>query len=288
MRNLLLLCCLTASLFSFGQQGILPSQVYDEGEEVYSPTYGIKLKIPAGWVGMLPRNTEVFLLSSKKGIDAQIYLFADSTSLLQLKERWATGLTIDEGRVIKSDGKIDNVNGIISSNVVLTGVQHTGHSGYIEARCGNYGTCVAAMLSCQDKYLAEVKSTVSALMQQLTFVEPSMKKEYEGFDWKLFLSNKQLIHYGSVVGSKSENEIWLCQDGTFLAKLKRTGNVQGELGSYKGKHKGTWESSSFGKNGSLLLKFDKLPEVTVDLLIEDERIFLNEKSYLVVNAAMCN
>ena len=288
MKNLILLLFFSLSSFCFAQQTIVPGQVYNQGDALYAPSLGFTSVIPQGWMGMLPQNASMFLLSNLKGLDGQIYLLGDTTDFERMKVGWLQGLELEEGRVLKSDGNIIDKNGRLSSIVELSGGQNKAYTGFIEARCGEFGRCVAAMLICEVKYLDEMKESVAEFLDTVTFLEPIMVAEYEGYDWKQSLANKQLVHYENVIGSKSVNEIWLCQDGTFLSKLKRTGVVKGDIGKYKGKHKGTWSTSSFGKEGKLLLKFDKLPPVEVDLLIEDDQIFLNGKRHVALAAAMCD
>jgi len=272
---------------AFSQQTIAPGKVYNQGDEIYAPKLGFTAVIPAGWMGTLPQNSSIFLLSSLKGIDGQIFVLGDTIDFETMKMGWPQGLELEEGRVLKSDGNISEENGILSSKVILTGGQNNSYTGFIAARCGEYGRCVSALLTCEVKYLDEMKKSVHEFLGSIKFVDPIMKSEYDGYDWKLFLDNKQLVHYDNVVGSKSVNEVWLCQDGTFKSKLTRTGVVKGEIGKYKGKHKGTWQTSSFGKTGTLTLSFDKLPPVEVDLLIEDDHIFLNGKRHVALAASMC-
>lgn len=287
MKNLLILFFSFLSLISFGQQTIHPGQVYNQGDEIYVPKLGFTSTIPLSWMGTLPQNSSIFLLSSLKGIDGQIFVLGDTTNFETMKIGWNIGLELEEGRVLKSDGDIKVKNGVLSSKVILTGGQNKAYTGFIAARCGEYGRCIAALLTCEVRYLEEMKKSVHEFLGSVVFVDPIMKDEYDGYDWKQFLTNKQLIHYDNVIGSKSVNEVWLCEDGTFLSKLKRTGVVKGEIGKYKGKHKGTWSTNSFGKTGTLRLNFDKLPPVEVDLLIEDNHIFLNGKRHVALAAAVC-
>ncbi len=287
MKSFLSILLIFFSILSFGQKTITPGEVYNPGEEIYTPTLGFKAVIPQGWMGMLPQNSTIFLLSSIKGLDGSIYLLGDTTNFEMMKAGWTQGLELEEGRVLKSDGNFVMKDDLLTSGVILTGTDQNINKGFIAARCGEYGRCVSALLICEEKYLEEMKKSVDDFLESVLFVNPIIKNEYDGFDWKLFLTNKQLVHYDNVIGSKSVNKVWLCEDGTFLSKLKRTGVVKGEIGKYKGKHRGTWQTSSFGKTGTLTLKFDKLPPVEVDLLIEDDNILLNAKRHVTLNAAIC-
>lgn len=288
MKSFLSISLIFFSILGFGQKKITPGEVYNPGEEIYTPTLGFKAVVPQGWMGMLPQNSTIFLLSSLKGLGGSIYLLGDTTNFEIMKANWSIGLELEEGRVLKSDGNFEMDGDLLTSGVILTGTDQNRNKGFIAARCGEYGRCVSALLICEEKYLEEMKKSVSEFLASLTFVSPIIKNEYEGFDWKLFLGNKKLMHYGNVVGSKSVNEVFLCEDGTFMSKLKRTGVVKGDIGKYKGKHRGTWTTNSFGATGTLTLNFDKLPPVEVDLLIKDDHIFLNEKRHVALAAPMCN
>lgn len=287
MKKLLFTLFIFLSIKVVGQQVITLGEVYNPGDEIFTPTLGFKGVIPQDWMGMLPQGSNIFLLSSLKGLDGLIYLLGDTTNFETMRQRWTTGLELEEGRVLKSDGNIKHTGDLLTSGVILTGTDQNANTGFIAARCGKYGRCVTALLICEKPYLPQMKKSVNEFLESVTFVNPIIKSEYDGFDWKEFLADKQLVHYDNVVGTKSVNEIWVCKDGTFMSKLKRTGMVKGDIGKYKGKHKGTWTTSSFGKTGTLILNFDKLPPIEVELMIEDEQVFLNGKRHVALAAAMC-
>ncbi len=287
MKYTLSLLFILFSSVLLAQKIITPGEVYNPDEEIYTPTLGFKAKIPQGWTGSLPQGSTIFLLSSLKGLNGSIYILGDTTNFETMKAGWIQGLELEEGRVLKSDGNFVMKGDLLTSGVTLTGIDQNANKGFIAARCGAYGRCVSALLTCEAKYLSDMKNAVDDFLESVVFVNPILKNEYEGFDWKQFLANKQLVHYDNVVGTKSVNKVWLCEDGTFVSKLKRTGVVKGEIGKYKGKHKGTWATSSFGNTGILTLTFDKLPPVEVDLLIKDEQIFLNGKRHVALAAATC-
>lgn len=287
MKSFLLVAFVLVSILSFGQKRIMHGEVYNPGEEIYTPTLGFKAKVPQGWMGTLPQGSTLFLLSSLKGLDASIYLLGDTTNFEQMKAGWIMGLELEEGRSLKSDGNFVIKEDLLTSGVILTGTDQNVTKGFIAARCGKFGRCVSALLICEKKCLSEMEKSVDEFLESVVFVNPVITKPYTGFDWKQFLTNKKLMHYENKLGTKSENEVFLCQDGTFMSKLKRTGVVKGNIGKYKGKHKGTWSTSSFGATGVLTLNFNKLPAVQVDLLIKEEQIYLNDKRHVALAAAMC-
>ena len=52
-----------------------PGRLYSPGEEIYAPKFGFTSRVPEGWVGALPRETEVFLLNANKGFFGEMYVF---------------------------------------------------------------------------------------------------------------------------------------------------------------------------------------------------------------------
>jgi hypothetical protein len=118
---------LTGSPFCLGQ--IRPGQLYDSGEEIYGPKLGVTTKIPEGWAGVLPMNTEVFLLMPKNNSFGQIYVMGGEDSYEVLKSRWAAGIELDNGVFVKSKEEPKLRNGSLSSDLVVEG--NKSWSGYV-------------------------------------------------------------------------------------------------------------------------------------------------------------
>ena len=79
-------------------------------------------------------------------------------------------------------------------------------------------------------------------------------------------------------------------DGRFKTQLNRKGKLaRSERGDYAGKNAGTWMVNGVGPKGQLTLQFDKkgLAPVQVDLLIEEEKIYMNGERYFVMNNKEC-
>lgn len=270
---------------TFAQERLRPAQRYDEGELIFAPTFGMKSKVPKGWVGVLPRDTEVFLMMPKAG-DGEIYVTADSINAEILKERWLQGLDLGNGNTLMSDGNIFMRGDVIASKVVLRS-KTTDKKAYIEAKCSEYDRCVGGLLVASPQNYDELKKGLEEFLDNMTFEAPSTASIYASFDWKKYLSNKRMMNYTFAQGGKAVNEIWICENGTFNMKLKRTGMLKHNAKDYKGKSKGTWETSSVGPTGKLILHFAKLPDLEIDLLIENDQVFINEQRYFLMYGATC-
>jgi hypothetical protein len=287
MKNILwLILIFLLNLPAPAQERLKPGKLYDQGADIYAPGYGIKSRVPPGWTGVVPMDTEVFLLMPLNNMDGQIYVMADSTSYEVMKANWMVGLELGNGNILLSEGRIFSRGDAIASNVILSD-RTTDFKGYIEARCGPYGVCVSVLLLGSPQNFEALKQGVIDMSDHTEFVEPSDQGFYDDFDWNEFLAGKYLASYEFKPGAKSENELWLCPDGSFRSKLKRTGLLKEDAKAFQGKQTGTWETPSVGPNGKLILHFSKQGDITLDLLIDDDRIFLNERKYFVMISDQC-
>ena len=269
------------------QAKLKPSKHYSSGDVLYGAKAGVKSVVPQGWSGMLPRDSEIFLLFPEDGSNGEIYITADAgIDEEQRKSNWLLGLELDNGNVLKSDGKIFKRGNSLASEIVLA-QKTTNTRGYIETQCGPYGTCITATLLGAPQDFARMQKALYEFMDKITWVEPNLQADYGDFTWSEYLSGKHLLNYDYVPKAKSENDLWLCPDGTFTTKLKRGGLLKDQAQQYKGNKKGTWETSSVGQTGVLTLNYEKLPPLKVTLKIDDDRIYLNDKRHFVMKATVC-
>lgn len=270
------------------QSNLRPSKQYSSGEKLYGAKSGAKSIVPNGWSGMLPRDSEIFLLLPDDGSNAEIYITTSEwVSKEQRKADWIAGLELGNGKVLKSDGNVFDRGKSLASNIILE--QATSNTkGYIEMQCGPFALCISATVFSSPQDFDKVKKSLIEFMDALTWVEPNLEADYAEFNWHEFLSGKHLLNYDYVPNAKAENDIWLCPDGSFTTKLKRSGLLKKQVAEYKGTKKGSWKTSSVGQTGKLILTYDKLPVLEVDLKMEDDRVFLNGKRHFAMKATVCN
>ena len=238
-------------------------------------------------MGVLPMDSEVFLLvPSGINADGEIYVTADTIEVETMKQRWLAGLDLENGNTLKSDGDIFMRGDAIASNVILEG-NGSSFKGYIEAKCGDYGMCISFLLLCPPQFYDKLKPGLLELSDNTSMVEPSMASIYDNFDWNNFLSGKYIANFDYVPGAKSENELWLCADGTFRSKLKRSGLLKEEAKEYQGKKSGNWEITSVGKNGTLILDIAKMGILEVDVTMDNDRLFINGKRFFAMLTNDC-
>ncbi len=293
IRAIGLACGFLFSSLLFAQDRVQPGKLYYEGEDLHAPIVGIETKIPIGWAGMIPHDSEIFFLLPNGGEDAQLFVRAYESTIDEVKAGWMTeGLELQPGLTIRSDGNIEDRAGWITSNVIVEEDQQKkrAYQGYLEARCGNYGYCLTLFLIALPSDFKRLQKEVQRFADDITFVEPSLDDIFANFDWREFLQNKYGVTYESFQNYKKENHIWLCKDGTFRTQLNRKGRLaRSERGDYSGKNNGNWTAQGIGSKGQLTLSFAKknLDPVQVDLFIEENKIYMNGECYFIMDNLDC-
>ncbi|MCS4435910.1 hypothetical protein [Aquiflexum gelatinilyticum] len=297
MRNILILAAIligasfnNPTVGQSAKKRIQPGRMYNSQDTLFSPIYGFTSQVPVGWVGTLPRETEVFLLTTGNGGFGEIYVFGRAAvDLQQLSELWKEGVDVtDKLRLKAIDPKISDQ--ILQSEVVADGnyVQRQSRA-FAATKCGNQGTCITVLAVGSEESYDNVSKAALQLLQKGTFERPSFESPYENFNWKEFLSNKLMITYDEVLGGARQTQINLCENGTFNANVKKRGIMRNVNPEYKNRMRGSWTVEGKGPEAILNLTFDKkgLSPLTVPLKLKDEELFVGDERYYASEATGC-
>lgn len=288
IRVLALLILLPIVGFAQSSKRIQPGKVYEPGEALYAPRLGFRATVPQGWSGVLPRESEVFLLSSFTSPAEIFVLGRESGTVEQLKKDWENGFDMDENIRIKAKGAAI-VNGTLSAEVIATGdFINKSMRGYAVARCSPDGPCVTALAVMPAQQFEQIKQAAVDFMTAAVFEAPSFASPYADFDWKEFLTGKMVTTYAYLEQGSKETTIHLCPDGRFTAKVTKKGILRNQNPDYKGKLAGTWAVEGIGERGRITLTFDKgLPPIKAELTIKEEKIFADAERYFVGTSDQC-
>jgi hypothetical protein len=267
---------------------VRPGTMYHEGDTVRSPRLGLESKIPVGWEGVMPQESEIFLLMSNT-LNGEIYVVANEgiDEAGQMK-RWKEGMVLSEGLLLVPDGEIIKRGDAMSANGKVAG-NKPNNSGkiYLEAKCSPHGFCVSYMLTSDAASFEKVKTALQSLVDDSRFSKPFTGSPYVNFNWKKFLAGKVLLNIDYENTSKREDEVSFCSDGTFQSDITRKGVFKEQSKGYKGKKKGTWDVKSQGEKATLTFSFEKLAPVTVNMEIRKEQMFVNGRRYFIGNSESC-
>ncbi|MBL0744408.1 hypothetical protein [Chryseolinea lacunae] len=285
MKNvlLILLCGMAAMVSAQSYTRIQPGTRYDAGETVRSARYGVQSRIPLGWRGVLPRDTEVFMVLPDDPDNGQVFVFMnEKDSPATARTRFEQGINLDPNIKLAPTGNVTQRGEGIATEFRLEGKKtNKADRYYAESKCHPKGTgCLVVLLTGKTVNFEAGKAAVMEIMDHTTFVEPSAEP-YVDFDWNEFLTNKVLVNYALTYDVKKENTVTLCAGGTFHSRLKTNEFVNGNVKPYKGKKAGTWSVTGKGENTTLVLTFEGLPPVKVALTIRDEKVFANGQRYFV-------
>ena len=268
---------------------VKPAVMYQPGDTVRSPRLGLTAIIPDGWQGVLPRETEVFLLMPVENISAEIYVGLNEKLNLQgQKARWMKGMEMSAGIRLMVGEIATRGSDVISATGVLQGSNTNSQAKiYLEAKCSPAGFCLSYMLTSDSQSFDRAKTALQAVVDNTKFGTPSTESPYLNFDWKRFLSGKVLLMIGYENKSKREDQVVLCDDGSFRSRIKRSGIFKDQAKGYQGSKQGTWQVASHGEKATITFSFSKLPSVDVNLEVRDEEIYINGSRYFVGEDDSC-
>lgn len=288
----LLLLCATLSFQSIGQKKsrLQPGRMYEAGETLYAPKFGFTAKVPTGWEGILPRDTEVFLLTTTTATYGEIYVFgSDRGDLASLKNEWVKGVDLSQGIRMKAINPTIQ-DDLLTSEITVEGdYVNKGNKGFAATKCGPAGTCVTTLMIAPIQFYESIKNTVTDFMKNSTVATPSNASPYEDFDWQDFLSNKLVVTFASAEGGSKESMIHLCKDGSFTATIKKKGFFKQQNPAYKGTMAGQWTAKGDGEKATVQFIFTNksLQPIEVTLTIQDEKIISNGERYFVGKSDKC-
>lgn len=267
-----------------------PGKMYEAGETLFAPRFGFVAKVPQGWEGILPRESEVFLLTTTTSTYGEIFVFGNEHGdLTTMKANWEKGVALSESIKMKSVNATIT-DGMLTSEIIAEGDQvNKGNKGFAAARCSPSGPCIITLMVAPVQFYEPVKNTVAEFMKSATFEPPSNASPYEDFDWQEFLSNKVVASYASAQGGSKETMIHLCKDGSFTASIKKKGFFKEQNPAYKGNMTGQWSAKGDGEKATVQFIFTNksISPIEVSLTIQDEKVMSNGERYFVGNSDKC-
>ncbi len=265
--------------------------MYYPGDTVKSPRLGLQTRMPEDWEGVLPRDAEVFLLMPVNNLNGEIYVAVnenlDKPGQIQ---RWKQGMDLGEGLRLMPNGEINTRGDVICAAGKVTGNQANRASKiYLEAKCSPHGFCVSYMVMANPVSFDEVQKAMQQFVDNTKFTRPSNESPYLNFNWKKFLSGKVLLMtgYEDRGQNKRENEVHLCQDGTFSSRIIRKGIFKDQARAYQGSKKGTWEVKSNGDKATIIFTLPKAAPAEINLELKDEEVYINGDRYFIGASEKC-
>ena len=267
------------------QERVKPSKVYQAGETITAPLYGLTLTLPENWRGYLTQETSIFTLNCDSVNDVNIRVYPSEESLESIKSRWSQGVELSPGLKAMPIGEVEKTKNGLKTAFKFTG--NPGVKGFSRVVCGSYGHCYTAFITAPTNMYMQYQNALEVLATGTEFKEPWLEDFYGDHHWSEALSGKYIFNYDIGEGSRKTNQLWLCEDGTFETKIIRKKALKGVAGPYHGKQKGTYRIEGVGSTGVLILEFKDLAPLRLDLSIRDEHIFINEQRFLASTHDKC-
>lgn len=268
-------------------------RMYDAGDTLYAPRLGFTANVPEGWQGVLPRDTEVFMLTTTNtSIYGEIYIFGNEQGDLKtMQESWLKGFDLTETMRLKALSPTISGN-TLSSEVAAVGEHiNEGYRAFAISRFNPDGPSVTLLALMPKQFYNDISKVAIQFMEKSSFGKPSNVSPYVNFDWKKFLSDKEFFAYAYVEGASKDNRIHLCADGSFTSNIDKRGWMKDENPQYNGRNSGQWTVDGIGEQTTLHLIFKNkkkgLAPFDIVLNIKDEKIFANGERYFTGPSSKC-
>lgn len=280
MNRIIVTLLLSLMVFStIAQERIQQGKMYKGGDYVYAPFTGTYMTVPEHWRGYATEETEMMTLSSDTS-NASLRIFSVQDNLVSIKNRMSGGFEITPGVSIIPVNEPLFEDNILSTEVSMSNNRQV--SGYYFVKCGDYGNCVGFLFGTQTKTHQLYYNALYEMLHQVELKAPTIAEPGADFDWAKELTGKHLFHYESSSSGTLGNQIWLCPNGTFTANLKRKGMFnKGNQKKIKGNHSGNYRLEGIGREGVLVMTFDRLDgyEMVLKATWKDQEIYLNGVKY---------
>jgi len=282
----LLILCLTVE----AQEPLRPGFIYQPGDTIHAPRFGLISVIPEGWAGVLPRDTEMFLLMSRTNPESSIYAFGFEDTREELQKRWTDGpgLEVENNIKLVRSSEVFERDEAIAVDLTVENSTNSA-KGYMEAKCSEYNKCLVLLLITRESFLEDTKNGLKQFMDNTILSEPTLGEMYENFEWSEFFGGKYLAtrQINPYEKARRNNQLWLCPDGTFKSYIKIKGFAEVPK-KILGDRSGTWEADGKGPQGILRLYFKKLDQpVEVPAELREDQLFINDIRYYVMQNSSC-
>lgn len=290
---LLMIACVLAleGLSQTKKNRLEPGKLYNAGETIYAPRYGFTATVPTDWEGMLPRESEVFLLTPTGSVFGEIYIYAlENTDLSKLKAAWIKGVNLSETIRLKAVNPTLEGDLLFSEGVGEGDKINKGNKAFAVARPTANGACIVAISIMPIQFFEPIKNTLLTFMRSSKLGEPSNASPYADLNWEELLAGKSLITYMYAEGGSKDTEIDLCKDGSFTATIKKSGFMKNQNADYHGKLAGTWAVDGVGESTQLTFTFTgkkKLAPIEIAVSIREDKIFANGERYSIGQSLRC-
>ncbi len=284
--NTIIILLLVFSINTIAQDRLKPGAVYQQGEKIFAPMVGYRAVVPEGWFGTLPQGEEFFLMIPAGNRNGYMFVRGLQQPISEIATIWQSEFRLTDDISIKIKGAPEIQGNKLKADFDVVGAKEPSF-GHAEAIDGGFGWTIVMILLSPNDMLETYKNNFAQLMASSQLEEPSIGTIYGDLNWAEYLKGKYLMSHVEAAGYRELDELWLCPDGTFRAKIKSKGRLVTEKSPYRGNNKGTWKAEGVGEKGKLILTTTKGATETLDMEIKEDKIFINGGRFFALEYNDC-
>ncbi|WP_440903891.1 hypothetical protein ACMZOO_13730 [Catenovulum sp. SX2] len=275
-KYLLTIICLIFG--SLSAQTLQVGKLYNGPIKLSVADINATFSVPEQWQGILPQNSEVFVMQSTVSASQNVLLIAQQTDLNNLKQQMSESIDFGDGFVLVPKGQvtvIDNTQIKASYSVA----QSDDKFALVISVVGEAGWAISAVGIATNQDKSALEQTTRQIASSIVF-ESVQAAPLQHNAWYPHLSNRKLTYFYTSSGYTEEQYIWLCGNNTFYKSFNSGGFGGGASGALASKDGGQWRTSGNLNSGTLELYFNDGRISQYTLTHEgDTKLFLDGKRW---------
>jgi hypothetical protein len=306
-------CVLAAFVYSpmLKAKPLRAGVTYQGGETVDAPDYGVSILVPKGWTGILPAQSEFFILRQARG-PATVLVYVDAIGIEELKRKISSPIPADQ-YVLRPSSKLkktslgwsmkytitppsDQFSGaevlaIHRHQTALAFIELSPLSGPATADLQDVGSAAKGQESVAASVLKRLaKSARISKRAAMTQARQQKAQSEAGPNaWRSYMAGRHVIRYFTSSGYSEESHLWLCSNGHFLDSMKTGGYGGGASGASAGRSAGSWSATGqIHANGRLILRYSDGRQSTHDLSLSNRKLYIDGKQWMRDKNQRCN
>lgn len=234
--TLLTLLCMMASTQAQQGTNITPGTLYEGPVRLFSPAYGTGLDLPAGWRGMLPAGSEMFIME-RPGKAGLVLVMSAGSSAAEIQQALQNTIPLDAQTILIPKGGAETANGTYSNTFDVQGNKELAAYAIAGLFESAVGIGVLTVGPAKDKSLI---ATAKQVFNSLGYQKPVGPTMADGTLWVDSLRGIKLEYFYTGSSSNRHKTYYLCSDGS--VSRSTSGGSMGGVGTLTSasSSQGTW------------------------------------------------
>lgn len=249
-----------------------PEQRYTGPQHLTEPSLGIGFTIPEAWFGVLPRDSEFFVMAPA---DEAGYIFAgaDEMTPAEARSTMSQDLPLGNGITLHPTDKLSEDGRRLSAGYTVSGAQQP-LAAQATTAIGERGLGIFFIAVYPAHRAAEFARALDSLVDSIRWSAPvSPPAAPAGSQFEL--AGKKLTRFYTGSGYSETQYLYLCHSGQFYHDFNGGGYGWNASGAFQSNSRGRWQVSG----NRLVLDYADSSSAAYNLSVDDREFMMDGKRW---------